>query len=559
MSDRMNPIPFGKMMDRIIEEYKTTNGIFNVTNLYRPNSDRKLEIFGGKIENPFGPAAGPHTQLAHNLVAAYVGGSRFFELKTVQILDGEDLHVEKPCIRADDECYNVEWSTELYVPQALSEYIKGWYAIKLIAKEYNFGDPDGFIFNMSVGYNLEGIKSEKIDNFINKMRDAKDTQIWKECEEWALSNLDKFENVDEEYVKNISSKVCNCITLSTMHGCPKDEIESIIRYLLEEKNIHTYLKCNPTLLGYDFVRELLDKMGYDYMQFERSAFEHDLQYPDAVKLLTNMKNLADEKGLEFGVKLSNTFHVKITDGQLPGEDMYMSGKALYPLTINLAAKLSKEFDGQLPISFSGGADANNIQDIFNTGIWPITVATVLLKPSGYQLVSKLSRLLEDCQYPNDKKVDAEKVGKLAAEVSANVKYCKSETAKKKPLADFNNRGQCGFACKVTCGGCVNICPNRANTTVTVGATKRMLHLDSLCNECGNCYIFCVDKVAPYKDRMTLFANKEDFAQSSNMGFAADENQFLWRYEGQTGDCFDTAPEIIKEYYNAVKEQCGYLL
>ena len=44
----------------------------------------------------------------------------------------------------------------LYVPQAFAEYVKAWVACKLIAKEYNLGDPDAFVFNMSVGYDLEG-------------------------------------------------------------------------------------------------------------------------------------------------------------------------------------------------------------------------------------------------------------------------------------------------------------------------------------------------------------------------------------------------------------------
>ncbi|WP_230978083.1 hypothetical protein [Treponema vincentii] len=48
-----------------------------------------MELFGQRFENPLGPAAGPHTQLAQNIVAAYAAGCRFFELKTVQKLDGE--------------------------------------------------------------------------------------------------------------------------------------------------------------------------------------------------------------------------------------------------------------------------------------------------------------------------------------------------------------------------------------------------------------------------------------------------------------------------------------
>ena len=51
-------------------------------------SGKTLPIFGETIETPFGPAAGPNTQLAQNIVAGYFGGARFFELKTVQKMDG---------------------------------------------------------------------------------------------------------------------------------------------------------------------------------------------------------------------------------------------------------------------------------------------------------------------------------------------------------------------------------------------------------------------------------------------------------------------------------------
>ena len=162
MSDIMTPIPFGKMMNWILEEHKK-GAIFGIRRPFVADQSKKYEIFGRTLETPFGPAAGPHTQLTQNIVAAYVAGSRFFELKTVQKLDGEDLPVAKPCIKADDECYNCEWSTELYVPQAYDEYVKAWFACKVLAKEYGLGSMDGFQFNMSVGYDLDGIKLEKVD------------------------------------------------------------------------------------------------------------------------------------------------------------------------------------------------------------------------------------------------------------------------------------------------------------------------------------------------------------------------------------------------------------
>ena len=556
----MVQIPFPKMMERIMLEKKTYNTVYGVSQLYTHDGVKELDLFEQKLENPFGPAAGPHTQLAQNLVASYVGGSRFFELKTVQILDGHELHVDKPCIRADDEGYNVEWSTELYVPQALEEYIKGWYAIKLISKEYGFGDPDKFIFNMSVGYNLEGIQSKKIDDFIEGLKDARHTKTWIECEEWALAHVDEFEHIDETYIKSISSNICNSITLSTMHGCPRHEIEGIITHLLTVKKINTYLKCNPTLLGYEFVRKTLDDMGYDYMVFDQHGFDSDLQYKEAVTLIQKMQELGRSNGLTFGVKLSNTFHVKITGNELPGQDMYMSGKALYPLTINVAAKLAKDFDGNLPMSFSGGADANNIQKIFETGIWPITVATVLLKPTGYQVIKKLATLLDTCEFPKNQKVDVAKLEALAKEAISDKNYQKKEAVRNKSLLIFGEHRNVKVECKVVCGSCVNVCPNRANTTVMVDGTKRMLHIDNYCNECGNCYIFCPDSCTPYKDRFTLFQNRESLEASNNEGFALLGDNVVYRFEDLVVECELTdAPVVVQNFITAIKEQQPYLL
>ena len=131
-------------------------------------------------------------------------------------------------------------------------------------------------------------------------------------------------------------------------------------------------------------------MGYDYISFDDHHFKNDLQYGDAIAMLTRLIGFAKELGLEFGVKLTNTFPVKIARKELPGEEMYMSGRSLFPLTISLANKLSQEFKGLLPISFSGGADFFNIEEIIKTGIQPITIATTILKPRGYERTTQLA-------------------------------------------------------------------------------------------------------------------------------------------------------------------------
>ena len=398
MSDIMRPMPFGHLMNWILEEVPKSGSIFGVSKLVKHTNGQALPIFREKIESPFGPAAGPNTQLAQNIIAAYAAGARFFELKTVQIMDGAELAacVNKPCIVADDECYNCEWSTELYVPQAYAEYVKAWVACKLLAKEYGLGDPDAFVFNMSVGYDLAGIKSDKINTFIDNMIEAKDTEVFKECIDWALKNADRFQKVDEAYIRGISSNISGSITESTLHGCPPDEIERIATYLITEKNLNTYIKCNPTLLGYDYARARLDSLGFDYVAFDDHHFREDLQWADAVPMLERLIRLAREKGLEFGVKLTNTFPVDVTRGELPSEEMYMAGRSLFPLTIHLASRISETFGGKLRISYSGGATLSNVKALFDAGIWPITMATNILKPGGYQRMSQIADSVMAC-------------------------------------------------------------------------------------------------------------------------------------------------------------------
>ena len=196
MSDIMRPIGFDHLMTWVMDEYRTQKTIFGQQRIVRTDPDRAFAIFDEKIETPFGPAAGPNSQLAQNIISCYVDGARFFELKTVQIMDGEQLReaVAKPCILAPDECYNCEWSTELTVEQAQAEYIKAWIACKVIARELDLGDPDGFVFNMSVGYDYDGVCTPKIDGFLNGMMDATTTEVWQKSIAWLKDNVELFEN-----------------------------------------------------------------------------------------------------------------------------------------------------------------------------------------------------------------------------------------------------------------------------------------------------------------------------------------------------------------------------
>ncbi len=456
MSEIMRPMSMDHLMHWIMSEYEQKQSIFGIEKIVRHENGQALPIYEERIESPFGPAAGPNSQLAQNIVAAYAAGSRFFELKTVQVMDGADLAacINRPCIIAGDECYNCEWSTELYVPQAFAEYVKAWVACKLIAKEYGLGDPDAFVFNMSVGYDLEGIKSPKIDKYINEMMEAKDTEVFKECISWALEHVNEFKNVDEDYIRSISSKVSNSITESTLHGCPPAEIERIATYLITEKHLNTFIKCNPTLLGYEYARKRLDGLGFDYIAFDDHHFLEDLQWEDAVPMLHRLYDLCKEKGLEFGVKITNTFPVDVTRNELPSNEMYMAGRALFPLSIHVARLLTDEFQGKLRISYSGGATIENIKELVDAGIWPVTMATNILKPGGYQRMSQIADELMECGSERFLGVDVAALAAIDDGVEAKAMYRKPvkplperHVDKKLPLFDCFN-APCRSGCPI---------------------------------------------------------------------------------------------------------------
>lgn len=450
MGDIMRPVPFKQLLHWITEEYRSQWTIFGIpeSQFFIKENGKNIQIFDESCATPVGPAAGPHTQLTQNIVAAYLVGGRFFELKTVQKLDS--LKFEKPCIDARDEGYNTEWSTELSLEQAYDEYIKAWILLHSIEAvfEMQVTAKQSFIFNMSVGYDLEGIKTPGMDSFINSLTDASGHPLFKLYLE-ELNSFIRDTNFSEvlhikEKVKNlenissvISPHIARSVTLSTMHGCPPKEIESICKYLMEEKGLHTFVKLNPTLLGYKLVRKILDELGFNYINIKESTFTNDLQWDDAIGMLKRLSKLSVDCGRNFGVKLSNTLGTVNTLGVLPGEEMYLSGRILFPLTITLASRLSRAFKGALPISYSGGASQLNIFRIFETGIKPITMATELLKPGGYlrmaSIARKLEPMVEERRQPEI--IDVEKLNRFAEEALRENYYRKDWRGTRKVFID----------------------------------------------------------------------------------------------------------------------------
>jgi len=527
MSDIMKSLPFEYLIEDCLQDYYTKGKILEIDKkdfFVNVDDNLKMTFNNEYLRYPVGPAAGPHTQLAQNLLAAYLTGARFFELKTVQVIDGAEMRsmIEKPCIDVKNAGYNVEWSTELTVEEAADEYIKGSVLLQVMAVELGLSDIKDFVFNISVGYTLEGIQSKKISEFIDNLKNAENTEIFKR---FRLEDIDK-----------ISSEITNTVTLSTMHGAKPEEILDIVKYLITDKKINTFIKCNPTLLGYENVRKVLDNSGYDDIVIRKEDFEQDLKFDMAVEIVRKLKRLGKENSVFVGIKLTNTLPVYNSRKILPGESMYLSGKPLYPIAMGVAEMFAESFDGDIHISLSGGIDKNNAASVLKTGIAPLTISTLLLKPGGYKnLKSILDKVSQEHMEFNKIGVDAVKEVADHAKNDGNYKNKGDGRYLKDTLPTYD-------CFKVNCGICVDVCPNRANMRVyddRFSSAYQIVHIENRCNECDNCHTFCTRGGFPYLKKVTLFENAEEFENSDNTGFLKIEGgKFQLRDEDKNEYVYD---------------------
>ncbi len=429
MIDNLKPLKFDHLMRWILKEQKKTGSIFGVRDFYQANPFKTLPLGEEKIETPFGPASGPHTQYAQSIIAAYAAGCRFFELRTVC---PRDLN-QDPEISIGTEAINVEGAGNLTFEESFEEYCKAWVAIKALSVEYKMGGMDGFIFNISAGYTYEDFTSPQMTAFLENMRDAGNTDIFNECIQFLKDNLDMFQNLTLEDIDDISPRISIGISVCTSLDCSLTELENIARYLMVDRKFNIAVKLNSAMLGYEYCRNTLDAMGYFDIEISRESIDRCVKYYDMIPIVNKLLGIANREGRLFGVKLTGAFPV--IGGIERTKELKLSGKAIFPLSVALAAKLSDDFDGRLKIAFSGGADANNVEDIYEAGVWPITMNTTILKPGGFNRFKQFSYTFNEWSYNDHFGTRTGLLRRIAERVKQNNHYTKplkSDTLVRRP-------------------------------------------------------------------------------------------------------------------------------
>lgn len=382
MSKQITPIPFRELMTWITAEYQREGSVFGVAKPFRA-TPRSLPIFGRQIETPIGPAAGPHTRFAQNIIAAYFAGARFFELETVRTRPGDG----SSAIDAFDECCYNGSPTPLSPREAFAEYVKAWCACKIMAKLWGLGDGNGFVFHMAVGCDPADVKSESVQTFLAHMADASETAEFQDC----LTILKELFPEEADYIDTIDPHISNSVTLTAEGSVSAETLEALASGLMKEQRLHLFVKCAPTLLGCDYARYMLSQMEYSAIQLDEQDFLGCMQYDEAVALFGRLQDLAVEQGLEFGVKMGASLPI--------AGKRSLSGKALYALTLSLAYQLARDLKEKcVRISYAGGADAFHAAPLFECEIWPITMTSTLLKPGGYQRLTQIACQLVPLMY-----------------------------------------------------------------------------------------------------------------------------------------------------------------
>jgi len=568
----LRPYPFGALLRRVFRELSREGKVLDLPleKQYCGAGRRDLSVLfhGHRASTPLGPAAGPHTQMAQNLVLCWLMGARVLELKTVQTLDR--LEIPRPCIdMRTGSGFNVEWSQELTLEESAEEYVKGRMAIELLRASGELGlaaSETETIFDLSVGYDLEGIRGEGVTRFLETMRDAGERVERLRAE--IPPELGELRDLD------FPRQVGDTLTLSTFHGCPPEEIEAISEYLLRERGLHVVVKLNPTLLGRERLERLLhEELGYEELVVPGGVVEADASWSRVVDLVGRLEELAREEGRGFGVKLTNTLVVENRAGFLPESERhaYLSGAPLHLLAMSLVRDFRRTFGERLPLSFSAGIDRHNFPDAVALGLVPVTTCTDLLRPGGYARGHRyLDALCERIDEVGARSVP-EFIGRTsgadgATRLASLDRYLERALEGGRYAKERNARAprKIGETLRLldctACDKCVPVCPNHANfvfrlpvgdhrvaklrregggwvvcaeETLSIRSEKQYGNFADFCNLCGNCDVFCPEDGGPQLEKPRFFGTVADWRRFAELdGFALEPTEAGGRLWGR---------------------------
>ncbi len=392
-------------LERIGEEYCQEGKIlgFGRQELPRLGGITGADCYGRPCALPIGPGASPLTIPYIGILSAYLAGARFFELPVQAALAFRmaTLKGSRGAVKTGDEA-------------RVSE---------IVLKEFLLGRVLNLVLGSALGLNLESAPPEpcvytanisaetdpETADFLQALQDGRaqaiQNALLEELKTFSPTN-DPFRGSDLEgrllKLGNLGSKLqaplISALCLAIPDGLPLKEAEGYISRLIEEARVPIELKLGPWILGNERLADIFRRQGEerDSSIFGRNA---SVRYSEAIMIIRRLFTRAREAGLFFGVKVDGSMPSAIGRSLMRPEPDHrkpsplLSGPPVYAAGLCLAARVAEDLSGSLPISFAGGLDALRAKALFQTGVRPLTLTSVLYSPAGFRALSPIAEAM----------------------------------------------------------------------------------------------------------------------------------------------------------------------
>lgn len=372
---RLISAPFRDLVTRLYREPAAQGTLFELPRQawYRPGPggpDLTVDFLGARVGNPLGVAAGPRTQMAQNLLLSYVAGGRILEL-----------------------------SREHGVTDALPEYVAGSMLIEVFRQQHELtgGQLDGLagavVYNVRVGADLAGVRSDETRRFLDGMR-AAGTVI-----ERLRAEIPRQFGPARE--RGYPTRIAETVRVSLLPACSAEQIEKTAELLIAEHDFNVVVEVSPAMLGRERLEHLLcGAAGDAELRVDPEVFASGVSFDEAVELCRRLMRIAGERGRRVGFDFSDTL-------RSPGHresvaaakgDTELVGRWRRAVAMTLADELRKVVGPQVPVSLGAGVDRDDFASAVACGSVPVGVSTNRLGPGDYwRLPSCLDALTQEME------------------------------------------------------------------------------------------------------------------------------------------------------------------
>jgi putative selenate reductase len=372
---------------------------------FRATREQESECYGRPCALPVGPAASPLTIDINGIVSAYLAGARSFELP-VQAAIARSIARAGRQKRAESRTGPEEPRPAMKVLRDFSIARLAALALgRMLSLDLDSGPLEPCVYSA----NLSADGDSEAGDFLRALSDDRGIALRARLlDDFALlaAGPDPFAGTDlagrlakvNDLDKRTQKGFIAALTVAIPDGLPLKDAEPKLLSLISDSNMPVELKIGPWILGSERLSDILRRIGVerDPRLFGRNAAT---RYSNAVMTIRRLFTLARERNAFFGLRIDGSLPAAIgrslAGPEAPGSDTFLSGNQSFAAGLNLAAKLSEDLSGTLPLSFSGGLDAQRAAVLFKAGLRPLNLATALYSPEGFGALRPIAKAINE--------------------------------------------------------------------------------------------------------------------------------------------------------------------